>query len=352
VTDGSGTAAPDASIAAADATAATGGVPALQPGAPLVEVTRRDARQGIEVIESVHSGHLAVVGGDGEVRGAIGDPWAAIFTRSAVKPFQATACLELLGAHDRPSDAELAVAWSSHRAEPRHLAAVRALLARSGTDPDALTCPPAVGDADPGAVPTRLRHNCSGKHALFALAGHRLGCPRGQLLDPDGPLQHHVLGVLTEVLGRPLAVGVDGCGAPAVVVPLNGLARAFADLAVSPRFEAVRRAGVAQPGLVGGEGRLESALLAAGVVAKVGAEGVFAAGWRDADGAGRGIAVKVADGAARAANAATAAVLVGLGVVAPDRWRDPPPLGGGRPQGEVRAVTAVRELARRLSTPG
>jgi hypothetical protein len=75
---------------------------------------------------------------------------------------------------------------------------------------------------------------------------------------------------------------------------------------------------------------------------------VFAAGWRDADGTGRGVAVKVADGATRAANAATVALLVDLEVVRDDLWCAPPPLGGGRPQGAVRAAVAVRELARRI----
>jgi L-asparaginase II len=325
-----------------------GSIPPLPPGERLVEVTRRDVRTGAEVVESVHRGHVAVVTGDGEVLGAIGDPAAVTFVRSAVKPFQATACLELLGSSEPPSDAELAVAWSSHRAEPRHLEAVAALLARSATTPDELTCPPAAGEADPGAAPGRLQHNCSGKHALFALAGQHIGCPADRLLDPSGPLQRAVLGVLEEVLGPAAAVGIDGCGAPAVVVPLHRLARAFAGLAVADRFAPARRAGFAHPGLVGGEGRLESALLAAGVVAKVGAEGVFAAGWRGTDGTGRGVAVKVTDGASRAANAATARLLVDLEVVRGDVWCPPPPLGGGQPQGEVRAAAVVQRLTGRL----
>jgi L-asparaginase II len=323
-------------------------VPALHPGDPLVEVTRRDVRTGTEVVESVHNGHLALVAGDGEVLGAIGDPATVIFARSAVKPFQATACLELLGEHDRPSDAELAVAWASHRAEQRHLAAVATLLERSGTAADELTCPPAVGEAVPGASPARLQHNCSGKHALFALAGRRVGCPRERLLDPDGPLQRAVLGLLEEVLGPAAAVGVDRCGAPAVVIALHHLAQGFARLTVDGRFRAVRTAGFAHPGLVGGEGRPESALLAAGVVAKVGAEGVFAAGWRSADGEPRGLAVKVADGASRAANAAVVGLLVGLEVVDGGVWRSPPTLGGGRPQGQVRVAPPVQGLAARL----
>jgi L-asparaginase II len=293
----------------------------------------------------VHTGHLALVGGHGALLAAIGQPAAVVFARSTVKPFQATACLELLAlSAGRPSDPEVAVAWSSHRAEPVHVAAVRRLLARSGTDPTDLTCPPAAGEADPGATPARILHNCSGKHALFALAGLHAGCPTERLLAPDGPLQRPVLAAVADVLGAPAAIGVDGCGAPAVAVPLVAIAHGYARLATEDRFAAVRAAGFAHPGLVGGQGRLESALLTAGVVAKIGAEGVFAAGWVGRDGTGRGLAVKAADGAARAATAATNAVLHDLDVVPPGTWTPPPPLGGGRPQGVVRASREVRQI--------
>jgi L-asparaginase II len=321
----------------------------MTPGAPLAEVTRRDVGGVTEPVESLHTGHLAVVREDGELLGGLGVPDTVVYVRSTAKPFQATACLELLAlTGDRPSDPEIAVAWASHRAERRHLDAVRRLLARSGTDPEQLTCPPATGEADPGARPSRLLHNCSGKHAMFAFAGDQVGCPRARLLDPDGPLQRPVLASIREALGPAAAIGVDGCGAPAVAAPLDVLARAYASFAVAPRYAPVREAGLTHPELVGGEGRLESALLAAGVVAKIGAEGVFAAGWVGRDGAGRGLAVKAADGAARGATAVTIAVLTDLGVVPPDTWYPPPPLGGGVAQGEVRASVAVREFAAAL----
>jgi L-asparaginase II len=323
----------------------------MTPGVPLAEVTRRDVVGGAEPIESLHTGHLALVHEDGEVLGGLGAPDTVVFVRSTAKPFQVAACLELLAlTGDRPSDPEIAVAWASHRAERRHIDAVRRLLARSGTDPEQLTCPPATGDADPGARPARLLHNCSGKHAMFALAASQVGCPRERLLDPDGPLQRPVLASLRETLGPAAAIGVDGCGAPAVAAPLAVLARGFATLAVAPRYAAVRAAGFAHPDLVGGDGRLESALLAAGVVAKIGAEGVFAAGWVGRDGTGRGLAVKVADGAARGATAATVAVLADLGVAPPGTWSPPPPLGGGVAQGQVRASGVVRELAAQVPT--
>jgi L-asparaginase II len=323
-------------------------------GRTLASVTRYDVHGGRQVEESRHVGHLVVVDGAGTHLAVLGRPDLPTFVRSAAKPFQATACLEVLGVDgaasgaSSPSPPEVAVGWGSHRAEPAHLEAVGRLLARSATPPEALTCPAAPGIDDPTAGVSRIRHNCSGKHALFALAGLRQGTDRGELLTPDGPLQRVVLGVVAEVLGPPVAVGVDGCGAPAVAVPLDRLAGAYAAFATDARFARVRRAGLAHPDLVGGKGRLETALLDAGIVAKVGAEGVFAAGWTASDGSPRGLAVKAADGAERAATVATAAVLDRLGLLPYGAWRPAPVTGGAREVGEVIASVEVGELADRL----
>ncbi len=301
---------------------------------------------GREVSESTHRGSLAVCDADGEVLASLGDPWRSTFVRSCAKPFQATACLELLDlAGSRPAGPEVAVSWASHRGEAAHIEAVRRLLSRSATTAEQLTTPPDRPDIDPGATPAPILHNCSGKHALFALTGSEQACPRDRLLDADGPLQRPVLAVLEEALGPFDAVGVDGCGAPAVAVPLARLAAAYADLAAGDRWRRVREAGLAHPQLVGGTDRLETALLGAGVVAKPGAEGVFAAGWVDERGRARGMAVKAEDGAARASASATVELLEAMGVAPVDLWRPAAPLGGGTPVGRVRAAPAVLALA-------
>lgn len=323
-----------------------------RPGPPggveLAVTARRDQRSGELWPESVHRGHLVVVGADGGELAALGSPAVVVFVRSAAKPFQATACLELLEPTSRPAGPELAVAWASHRGEPRHLEAVRALLARSGTPAEALTCPPALRAADPTTGRARIHHNCSGKHAMFALAGQAVACRRAELTAPDGRLQGRVLDVLAEALGPASAVAVDGCGAPAVAVPLMALARGYLRLATRGRWRAVVEAGLAHPGLVGGDGRLDTELLRAGVVAKSGAEGILAASWRDRAGRPRAAAVKAADGAHRAAAVALWELLVALEVVPRETWRPPPPLGGGEPAGTLASTDAVRRAAARL----
>ena len=329
--------------------------------AALVEVTRRDVRgevrrdvpAGSEVVESVHHGHLVRVDGDGAVTLALGDPDAVVFPRSALKPLQATICLELIEQADPRLAAalsvdEVAVGWASHRAEPAQVAAVRALLARAGVDEDGLSCPSAPTPDDLAAPSTHVAHNCSGKHALFALTAHALGLPgdRDALLAHDGPLQSRVLAGVSELLGPFDAIGVDGCGAPALAVPLVAVARAFVLLATGERPRRVREAGLAHPALIAGHERrpggstapvVDTALLAAGVVAKRGAEGVLAAGWHTADGRRGGAAVKALDGSMRGAATALVALLEADGVVPVDTWREAAPRGGGAPAGCVRA---------------
>lgn len=319
--------------------------------APLAEVTRTDVRTGRELVESSARGHVVVVGPDGAVAGSLGMAERVTFVRSAVKAFQATACLEMVAEHGDPAlaDAELAIAQASHRGEPRHLAAVMTLLERSGTAPEELTTPPGRPEAQPDLPPARLHYNCSGKHAMFALAGRAVGCPRERLLDPDGPVQSRVLATLEDVLGPASAVGVDGCGAPAVAVPLVRLAEAFRRLRVEGRWSAARTAALAEPGLVGGEDRLDSALLGVGISAKVGAEGVYGAAWTAADGGVWGIAVKAEDGSGRAADAALLGVLVHGGIVPADLYEVERPTGGGGPVGVVRPSTAVVELGQALT---
>jgi len=320
-------------------------VPSVQGATSvLIAEATRAGHDGVGVVESRHHGHVVVVGPDGPH--ALGDPDRSTLVRSAAKLFQATACLELLDReHIALRDDEIAIGSSSHEGEADHLAAVVRLLARAGLGPDDLTTPAVRPYSDPSVAPSRIAHNCSGKHALFALAGAVLGSRGADLLDPDDAFQRHVIAGVADVLGPADAVVIDGCGAPAVASPLGALARGMAQVAAGGRFARVRDAALAHPRLIGGTGRLETALLSQGVVAKPGAEGVFAAGWLDRASRPWGLAVKAEDGAARAADAMVIGLLSAAGVVEDGVWTTPAITGGGRPVGTTRASVAVLALA-------
>ena len=301
------------------------------------------------VVESVHCASVLAVRSDGTQALALGEVDRPVFPRSSNKPLQAVALLE---AGWSPPDGQcLALATASHSGEPHHLEVVRRTLAAAGLDEGALRCPPMLPLSEPaasallaaGGTASRLTMNCSGKHAAMLATCVARGEPTEGYLDPGHPLQTAIGATLERLAGEPVRhVAVDGCGAPQHALTLRGLARAFSAVATSDG--ACRRTAAAMtdfPQLVGGTGREVTDVMAGvpGLVAKDGAEGVFAAALPD----GAAVALKVADGAARAAVPVLVAALQALGVEADvlTRLARPPVLGGGLPVGELRPAPAL-----------
>ena len=274
--------------------------------------------------ESVHAIAACASDGDGGLTGESSPGAAAleVFVRSAAKPFQALAAvragaLEALGLDDR----HLALACASHDSSEQRVLLVREMLTAAGLEEGALGC----GIAAPldariareiGDDVRPVHHNCSGKHALaLALCVHE-GWPTGGYLEPTHPLQDAMRATVAEATGRRPSEAVDGCGMRAYRMPLGALAVAFGRLAggdLSAAGERVAAAMVANAPLVGRVGGIDIALMRSshGLVAKLGAEGVVAAGLPD----GRGMAVKVLDGGGRALGPAAVRTLrAGLGV--------------------------------------
>ncbi|HEX6144494.1 MAG TPA: asparaginase [Geminicoccaceae bacterium] len=291
-------------------------------------------------VESRHRVRFAVARSDGAIVRSGGDIRAPVFPRSAIKPLQAVPLVES-GAADRfgLGEVELALACASHSGQPEHVSAVGSWLSKIGCSADDLQCgahlpydeESAHRLIQAGERPGALHNNCSGKHAgMLALARH-LGAPLRGYVEPDHPVQRAVAEVLQSFCDQPQlpAPGIDGCGVPTWPVPLGGLAIAAARIA-SPaglpdaRRDAVRRLVAAMrshPNLVAGERRPCTRIMRAlpEVVVKTGAEGVYFAALP----ARRlGLALKVEDGATRAAVAALMHLLRLVGVDLPDRLQD------------------------------
>lgn len=296
-------------------------------------------------VESVHFGSVVVLGADGRIRHAAGDPAAPMLPRSASKPLQ---LVGMLRAGLELAVPDLAVAASSHSGEQPHVRRVRDLLTANKVPESVLVCPAALplGEAAAQAVlragggPARAYMNCSGKHTAMVLTCMANGWPVPGYADPGHPLQVAIRAAIEDLAGEPVsAVAVDGCGAPLLGLSLTGLARAFGRLTTAgpgTPERAVVEAMQAHPDLVGGTGRDVTALLAGvpGLVAKDGAEGVYAAALAD----GSAVAVKVADGGGRARTALLVDGLRRLGAHAAtlDELAEAPVLGGGHPVGSIR----------------
>jgi len=295
---------------------------------PVIAVALRGDR-----LESAHRGAGTVVDASGAIVTSFGDIERPVYPRSAIKALQALPLVES-GAADRLglSAKEIALACASHAGEEDHVATARAMLAKAGRDESVLECgahwplgeAAARALARSGKTPTALHNNCSGKHAGFVC----LACAEG--VDPRGyvahyhPVQREVAGAIAEVTHARLTEetrGVDGCSIPTYAIPLRALAFGFARFVTGEGLSKgrataaarIRAAVAANPATVAGAGRFDTeimTILGARAFTKTGAEGVFCAALPDA---GFGIAVKVDDGGARAAQVAIAALMQRFG---------------------------------------
>lgn len=319
------------------------------------EPLARVVRSGLE--ESVHLGHVAVCDASGRLVASLGDPERLTFVRSCTKPIQASVSLTAIDR--RMPDRLIAIMCASHNGEPVHIRAVRAVLRRGGLTEDDLRTPSAR-PGDPASAsrvrePAPVFHNCSGKHAGMLLACTSRGWDTPTYRTRSHPLQRRVLTAVRQLSGfDDPAIGVDGCGVPLHGMPLRAIATMYARLAdpdrqgsLGPAVAAAVAAMRAEPYLVGGRHRLDTAIMQAtpDIVAKEGAEALDCAVSLQA---GLGVAVKVADGGYRAAGPAMIRVLDELGLLRPAARRalaraaSPPVLGGGRPVGALEPVLRLR----------
>jgi L-asparaginase II len=289
----------------------------------LIEVTRGG------LVESRHRGAVAVVDAAGARVFTLGDVDTPVFPRSAVKALQALVLVET-GAADRFGfgDEELALACASHAGEAGHTAGVAQMLACANLTEATLQCgahppmhrPSAEAITRAGKQPSPLHHNCSGKHAGFLCAACAMGADTASYTDAAHPVQREVRAALETMSGVRIAdeqLAVDGCSVPTFALPLTALALAFARLAtgqgVAPgRAAALQRLRLAcarKPWHVAGTGQFVTEVMqhfGERVFVKTGAEGAYCAALPER---GFGIAVKCEDGAGRAAEAATAAII-------------------------------------------
>ena len=274
-------------------------------------------------VEARHRVHAVAVSG-GAIAGARGDPEVVTTFRSSAKPVQA---LPVVRARPDLDDAEVAIACASHLHEPEQLEAVRALLSRAGAAEDDLEC---------GPEPTRVEHNCSGKHAAMLLLCRERGWPTEGYRLATHPCQEAMLAEIAaaaELEPAALPAAIDGCGVPTYALSLERMAYAFARLESLDGGARAAEAMRARPELVRGDGAPDTELmrLGHGWVAKGGAEGLLCAG-RD----GLGIALKCEDGAQRPLGVALAAFLEQLGFESGDLAHAPVANSRGEVVGELR----------------
>lgn len=327
----------------------------------LVEVLRNGT------VESRHFGAAVVCDFQGRVVESWGDIERLIFPRSALKPMLAIQLIES-GASDHYSlsDAELSLACSSHQGELIHQNLVESWLSRLGLTEDHLACGPVLPEDTErahqllaaGQRGCRIHHNCSGKHAGFLTTALHLNLALDNYHLLDHPLQQFSMDILSDLVGVDLKqypMGIDGCGLPAPTMPLIQLGRSMARFAKpvglsDTRAQAIYRLHKAitnEPIYIAGHGTVVTELndvTKGAVLAKTGAEGIVTAAL---PALGLGIALKIADGSARARSVALLAILDRLDVLSDEEKHElechiAPTLVNSRGQtvGEIRPASS------------
>jgi L-asparaginase II len=300
-------------------------------------------------VEGHHYGSVVVTAPDGSIEWSIGAVDRPVFPRSTNKPLQVLGMLR----NGLDLDGELlALAGASHSGEDFHIDGVRRILAGAGLDESALQTPAEYPLDEPtrdewiraGLPKSRIASNCSGKHAAMLATCVVNDWPIATYRDPEHPLQQAIRAAVEDVTGEKVAaVGVDGCGAPVLALTIAGIARAFGLFAAAAGGDERRIADAfrTHPEYVSGTRWDEPSLIRAipGLLCKGGAEAAYGLGLPD----GRGIALKIADGAQRARPVVMAATLRRLGYDHPvlDEQRELALLGGGERVGSVRPAAVL-----------
>ena len=287
----------------------------------LVQVTRGD------ITENIHQGVAVAMDSTGRIIKQWGDVKTEIFPRSALKPIQ-TFGIITSGADKalNINEERIALATSSHHAEPVHLEMVKSWLIELKLEEEDL----ALGSAWPlGAKrkdyilrhegrKSRIYHNCSGKHCgqLSICVHQKFKTLNYQ--DPKHPVQKLFIENLEKLAETKIKhLGIDGCGLPAPSLPLERFAYALTKFADPSKLEGIEQKAVKKifdscvkyPILFGGSESVNSILTKSSnkkILVKNGADGVFSAIIPEEK---VSIVVKIKDGNMKAAEVAIAGLL-------------------------------------------
>lgn len=297
---------------------------------PLAAVTRSG------YVESIHFGYLCVSDSSGKIIYNLGDENTSIYFRSSAKPIQALPLIKSgAAAAFGLSKKEISLACASHSGQEVHQRTTTEILSKLNLQQEHLHC----GIMQPyneeensrlkaaNQQPTVLHCSCSGKHAgMLTLAKFR-GYSLENYESMDHPVQQEVMQAIADFTDTDMGdipLGVDGCGVPIYLLPMNKIAMAYARLvyyaeqpdhpyhqACKVVFEAMNE----YPEMVAGDYEFDTELMkrtSGKLVAKVGCEAVYCIGIREKN---LGVCIKIIDGNERAVYPVVMQLLIELGIL-------------------------------------
>ena len=296
----------------------------------MVEITRSDA------IESVHQGAAVLINSSGDILKEWGNSEILIYPRSALKPLQSLNLYkEGIAEALNLSDELIALTTASHHAEIFHQEMISAWLKKIDLNENNLSCGPAwpLGLNDQFQAHStykrkrKIFHNCSGKHCGHLAVSKYKNFPIENYQKKDHPIQKDLIKLIEDLSQYKIKnIGIDGCTLPNPLIPLKKFALAAAQFVDYKKLNEhstianrIFNSCTKFPEITGGTNSINCILtkLSKGrIFFKNGAEGVFLAIIPEQKSA---LVVKIADGAARAAEVAIAGLISELKIINEDQ---------------------------------
>ena len=296
----------------------------------MVEVTRSNE------VESVHYGTAVLINSSGEVLKEWGNSDLLIYPRSALKPIQSLNLYKDGVAEGlKLTDEYIALTTASHHAEDLHQKMITEWLQKINIGEDKLCCgadwPWNMDDKFKANLKykkkRRIFHNCSGKHCGLLAVSKYKDLPIENYNQNNHPIQKELINLIENLSNFKIKkIGIDGCTLPNPLIPLKKFALAAAKIvdykSLNEASDIAKRifdSCVKFPEITGGSKSVNCALtkLSKGkAFFKNGAEGVFVAIIPEQKSA---LAVKITDGAARAAEVAIAGLISELKIIDEDQ---------------------------------
>ena len=296
----------------------------------MVEVTRSGE------VESFHQGVAVLINSSGEILQEWGNSEKLIYPRSALKPIQSLNLYKDGVAEGlNISDEYIALTTASHHSESFHQKMIIDWLDKINLSEDSLSCgsdwPWNIEDKFDAKLKYKKKrkifHNCSGKHCGHLAVSKYKDLPIENYNQNDHPIQKDLIDLIEHLSEYKIKnIGIDGCTLPNPLIPLKKFAFAMAQIADYNKLN--ENSNIAKrifdtctkfPELTGGTNSVNCALtkLSKGkIFFKNGAEGVFVAIIPEKKSA---LAVKIADGTARAAEVAIAGLISELKIIDDDK---------------------------------
>ena len=296
----------------------------------MVEVTRSNEA------ESVHYGTAVLINSSGEVLKEWGNSDLLTYPRSALKPIQSLNLYKDGVAEGlKLTDEYIALTTASHHAEDLHQKMITEWLQKINIGEDKLCCgadwPWNMDDKFKANLKykkkRRIFHNCSGKHCGHLAVSKYKDLPIENYNQNNHQIQKELINLIENLSNFKIKnIGIDGCTLPNPLIPLKKFALAAAKIvdykSLNEASDIAKRifdSCVKFPEITGGSKSVNCALtkLSKGkAFFKNGAEGVFVAIIPEQKSA---LAVKITDGAARAAEVAIAGLISELKIIEEDQ---------------------------------